>query len=197
MGTKTDICNLALQLMGARSRLVDVDTDNTEHAGELKTAYPNARDLILRAHNWNFAMTQGVWPALATAPAFGFAKRYQLAAAPFCLRFVRFDVDRHGRRVPKRIVGRELHTDEGAPVYVWYVARIEDEALFDPMFVEALAAKLAERLGYRITQRVTIAREMRDFARELARDARWADAIETDDESAADQGEFLDSRGGF
>lgn len=198
MSSKTEIANLALQLIGQAPDIVNVDTDNTTRAKEVRQAWDAARLAALRAHAWNFATVRTTLAAMSTAPEWGYAKKYALP--PEYVGSLRFSKDNHGaQKPPHRILtdraagGRELHTDEGSPVYIEFVSNVADEGLFDPMFVEYLAAKLAEKIGYRLTGRATIGQEMREYAKDLARDARWADAVDTGRDEA-DQGEFLDAR---
>lgn len=194
MSSKSEICNMALLLLGEQPNIVDVDTDATRNAGALKAAFDTARDALLREHNWNFALTQGTWAAVSPAPDFGYTNSYQFSADPFCLRFVRFDRDLHPGRPSWKVIGRTLRTDEGSPVYVEFIARVTDTAQFDPMFVSALAARLAWMTGYRITGKREAADEMRQITKDLARDARWADAIDTGREEPLDDGDFLAAR---
>jgi len=196
MSTKTAICNLALQAMGARPSLNDVDADATKVASELKAAYDNARDAVIRSHEWKFATALGTWAAMATAPAFGFGKKYALAADPHCLRVLRLHPDYHGGAPLWRVVGRELHTDEGAPLYVEFLFRVTDTALMDPMFVEALALKLAlataaNIIGEKANKQAELARRHA----EAIRDARWAGAIEGRRRDPP-AGDFLSARAG-
>ena len=50
MASKTDICNLALTLMGAAPSLTNVDQDASVHASKLRAVYAVTRDAALRAH---------------------------------------------------------------------------------------------------------------------------------------------------
>lgn len=198
MSSKTEIANLALQLLGQTPNIVALDTDNTRRANDIKNAYDAARKAALRAHAWNFATVRTTLAATATTPAWGYAYRYALPAD--YLGQLRFSVDHHGSRRPAHRVltdadesGLFVDTDEGAPLYVEYVQDIDNAALFDPMFVEYFAAKLAEKVAFQVTGKPNLMAEMRDYAKELARDARWADAVDTG-RDAADEGEFMNAR---
>jgi len=198
MTDKATIANLALQLLGQIPNIVDLDSDNTQRARDLRNAYEPARLAALRAHAWNFATVRDTLAATATTPAWGYAKRYALP--PDYVGQLRFSKDHHGsRKPPHRIVtdrnqsGTFIDTDEGSPIYVEWVSNVTNTALFDPMFVEYFAAKLAEKVAFQVTGKANLAPEMRDYAADLARDARWADAVDTGRDEP-DEGEFLAAR---
>lgn len=57
MATKTDICNLALSLIGGSPlQTANVDTDTTAQGKVCKKWFDTARDESLASHPWNFAM---------------------------------------------------------------------------------------------------------------------------------------------
>jgi len=53
--TETDICNRALQRIGAQ-RIADMDTDTTDPGTACASAYDHIRDEVLRSHPWNCAI---------------------------------------------------------------------------------------------------------------------------------------------
>jgi len=199
MTTKTAICNHALTLLGQLPSLNNVDTDTSVNASRLRSVFDTVRDACLRAHAWNFATVRTTLAASSSyTPAWGHDAQYQLP--PEYLGQLRFDPERHGSRKPDhRIVGdrtnggRWIQASEGDTIYVEFVQRVEDTALFDPMFAEYLAARLAETVGAAISGKATVAEEMRALARDMARDARWADAIDTGRDTP-DEGDFMSAR---
>lgn len=56
--TETDICNRALQRIGAQ-RIADMDTDTTDPGTACASAYDHIRDEVLRSHPWNCAVERG------------------------------------------------------------------------------------------------------------------------------------------
>jgi hypothetical protein len=198
MSSKTEIANLALQLLGQAPNISNVDTDGTQRAISIRNAYDATRKAALRAHAWNFATVRTTLASTGTTPAWGFAYRHQLPSD--YLGQLRFDRTNHGSRKPPHRVTTDtaesamfVDSDEGATLYVEYVKDIANGALFDPMFVEFFAAKLAEKVAYQVTGKPELARDMRDYAKDLARDARWADAVDTG-RDPPDEGEFLAAR---
>ncbi|WP_237763927.1 hypothetical protein [Terrimicrobium sacchariphilum] len=123
--------------------------DRTPEAALCNRFYDQTRDEVLQSHPWNFAIKRATLSLLADAPAFGWAYQYQLPSD--CLRILqlngyqvyqadgRFDIEG----------GRMMTNCDTAQVR--YIARVTDGTLFPPLFVEALALKLATRLAKPIT----------------------------------------------
>lgn len=59
--TKTEICQHALEHIGSKVTLTDVDSDTSAEAIRCKSVYDFARDSLLRSHVWKFAL---VWADL-------------------------------------------------------------------------------------------------------------------------------------
>ena len=76
MASVVDICNRALQKLGAES--ITSLTQNTENARACNSCFEFLRDAELRAHPWNFAIKRAQLAADLTPPEFGYDLRYQL-----------------------------------------------------------------------------------------------------------------------
>lgn len=157
MLSQVAICNRALQKIGAAA-IIDI-TDTAKSAQECNRAFEPIRDALLRSHRWAFAMTRTSLAALSTVPAFGFNLQYQLPADLLRLDyfgdlFVGLDPSnyRNQSNAEFQIEGRLLLTDAHAPLHIRYVKRITDSTQFDPLFDEALAAKIAEQICEAVTQ---------------------------------------------
>lgn len=141
--SETSICNRALQKVGA-SRIVSLGEDS-KNARECAAAYPEVRDAELRAHPWSFAVKRAALPA--TNEEFEDGSTAFTVPSDF-LRLLPGRLDRdlqiEGRRILSRV--------KEAPLRIRYVARITDATLFDPLFVEALAASVAMEINERMTQ---------------------------------------------
>lgn len=145
--SQTRVANHALQKLGAQ--LITSMDEDTREARTVKACYSILRDRELRAHTWNFSTKRAVLAPSATAPAFGFAYAFPLPAD--CLRIIppARDVD----WTIENINGAShILTNEGAVIYLRYVARITDEAVFDELFVDMLACKIAWHCCETITQ---------------------------------------------
>jgi hypothetical protein len=183
MASNVEIANRALTKIGA-NRIIAL-TDNTKEGRTVNSMFTLVRDAELRKRTWRFSIKRAELAALASAPTFGFAYQYRPPAD--CLKIV--DV---GELYPAAdmsdYVGSDtssyayengvILTDEAAPLNLRYVARIEDPTLFDALFVEAFACKLAMEMAEPITQSSTkrelATREYKDAIIEAMR----ANAIE-------------------
>ena len=145
--SQTRVANHALQKLGAQ--LITSMDEDTREARTVKACYSILRDRELRAHSWNFSIKRVALAPSATVPAFGFAKAFPLPAD--CLRILppARDVD----WTIENINGvSHILTNEGTVIYLRYVARITDEAVFDELFVDMLACKIAWHCCETITQ---------------------------------------------
>lgn len=178
------IANRALDMLGA-SAITSLD-DDTATAGVCKRNLPFARDYVLRSYPWNCAARRASLPALVTAPAFEFAYAYQLPSD--CLRvFTLLDDVLYGQKW--RVEGRELLTNVGAPLYLRYIARVEDVAQWDVMLADAIAARLAANIAFTVTQSAGMAQQMFALAQQTHAEARRMDAMEAsqDETTTADR----------
>lgn len=157
MASQVEICNRALTKLGA-ARITSLD-DANKSARAMAALWDTVRRAELRVRNWSFALRRALLPALSAAPAWGFARAFQLPAD--FLRLVQVNdvfvapglADyRSGDDSPYAIEGMSLSTDFGAPLKLRYIADVTDTAAFDALFVEALAAKLAYEAAYDINQ---------------------------------------------
>lgn len=152
MASPVDIANRALTMLGA-SRITSL-SDNRKEAREINAVYEQVRDEELRRYNWNFAIKRAALAALTDAPPFGFSLQYRVPA-DFMRAIQIGDVypavnlsdvvglDDSAYAIENDGAGRVIRTNMGAPLNLRYVARIEDSTVYDPLFVGALAAKLA------------------------------------------------------
>ena len=144
---ETTICNLALAHLG-QSQIMSLD-DESQAARFCKRFYAQTRDEVVQSHQWNFALKRTTLPQLATAPLSGWALQYELPVD--FLRLVQLNGYEWWQREKRwEIEGRALLTDETTAA-VRYLARVEDANFFTPLFVDALAMKLAARLAKPLT----------------------------------------------
>ena len=169
MPSEVDICNLALQRLGAKT--ISSLSDDSTAARECNRAYAHARDSELRAHPWSFARTRASLAADSTDPAFGYAKQYTLPSDYLRLLPTRDQQD-------FQIEGGKILTDDGAPLKVVYLKRVTDPNQFDQLFVDLLVARIARDLAEKITQskiKIEIAQSLYE---ELRKEARRVNAFE-------------------
>jgi hypothetical protein len=177
--SETTICNLALGKLGAR-RIIALDEESTE-ARACLLHYAETRDEIVRAHRWNFAIKRETLTQLETPPAFGWRFAYELPID--CLRVFELNGFDPGRRIrPWEVEGRALlANDETAEIR--YISRVTDANLFDSLFVEAFATKLAAKIARPLTGSGPLSGEMlTEYEKLTGGRARRTDAFEQSSE---------------
>lgn len=144
MASKTAIANRTLSKLG-QTRVSNIDLDNTKPAKVVRYMYDIILDALLTAFPWNFAIKRAQLAADATAPAWGYAKRYTLPVDFLSLLEIRGEPE-------YTLEGGFILTNQGSPLYIKYISRVTDSGLFDPLFVEAFASRMAYEGCEEITQ---------------------------------------------
>lgn len=136
----------------SEGRLADL-SENRPAAQHVREHFGLVRDACLRLHPWRFAMRRRVLMADPAAERGGFSLTFRLPAD--CLRVVEVDgldedswavATRGGSEDGESELVQVLETDHPAP-NVAYVARIGEPALWDPMFTEFFALRLAAAIA--------------------------------------------------
>lgn len=157
MASQVEILNRALIKLGA-GQITSI-TDNTKAARIMVGLWETVRKAELSRNYWNFALARTTLPALSDTPAWGFGHQYQLPVD--FLKLVQVNDTflapglsdyRNGDDSFYAIEGKALLTDLGAPLKIRYVQDVTDTGIFDPLFVEMLASKLAFEACYGIMQ---------------------------------------------
>jgi hypothetical protein len=176
MTSEVDICNRALDEIG--SDPIMSLTDDTREANLCNRLYPLARDELLRKSNWNFAIKRVSLPQDATAPASQYAYQFVLPADYIKLKgFYRQGDLLYGHEDYSPFFqkeGNRILTNDTA-VDLIYVARVADVNLFDNLFIEALALRMASSLAYSISNN----RQLMETLKSLA-DIKLREAIASD-----------------
>lgn len=76
MASAVSICSNAFLSLGAQP--IASFEEGTDQAKLAANLYPDARDYVLRAYPWNCATKRVILPPLADAPAFDYARAFQL-----------------------------------------------------------------------------------------------------------------------
>jgi hypothetical protein len=176
MATEVSICSNALRRLGDDP--ITSLTDDTERARLCNAFYQDSRDLVLRSHPWNFAITRASLAQLSDTPAYGYNYMYALPTDPYCLRVLEMEYADYIFKIENDATnGRVLVTDEST-AKILYIARITNPTLFDSMFVETLTSKLAADLAYPITGSVQLQGQMEKMYRDKLSEARSVDGME-------------------
>ena len=179
MSSEVDIGNRAIHRIGAYP--IVALTDDSPEAQCLRGLFEPTRDAMLRAHPWRFALTRRSLGALSEAPAFGFARQYQLPADYLAIVEIASRWVWQGQTHDEpdwSIEGRRILADLENPLPIRYVRRVTNADEFDPCFAEALGAKLAIEVCQRLTQHRGLKQDCeRGFVYEMG-EAKKANAIE-------------------
>lgn len=148
MATKIEICNRALQKLGARS--INSLTEDSKNARSINLAFESVKLAELEDHDWSFAIVREQLAEDATAPIFGFLHSYTLPSD-----FVRLlDPDEldNSNDLDWQIENGKILTDDSAPLEIRYIKNVTNVSEFTPLFAEVLSCRLAVELCEDITQ---------------------------------------------
>lgn len=137
-----EIANMALAHIGI-GPIVSL-TDNSTQAQLVDRFYNATRDEVMALRPWTFATRRANLASTTNNSLSEWQQAYALPAD--YLRLVQINEDEVENITHKyAIEGTTLYCDENSVALV-YVARITDATLYSPLFVEALALKLAMKL---------------------------------------------------
>ena len=191
MASTVDICNSALNLLGAST--ISALTEDTKNARLCNQRYVNIRNRVFRSHNWNCLIKRVQLAADSTGPVVEYTYGYTLPSD--CLRVMAISTgstDSIKSALDYKVEGRKIVTDE-TTVYLIYVAVDTDPTNYDAYLYEAIAHQLAADLCYSITNNSTLANNYMTRADERLREARFIDATENALDTV-EANEFTDAR---
>ena len=186
--SQTDICNSALQRVGA-ARIMDI-SDNSREARACAIAYDSNRRSELSKYRWKFAITRAVLAPDATGPVFEYKYAYSLPAD--CLRILLptdpyLDWSVEGRKIltntlqsPYLGAGASGSVAPGSPaLYLRYIADITDATMFDAAFYDMLGIALAIDLCETLTQSNQKKADLENEYKDALAAARRTNSFET------------------
>jgi len=168
------ISNLALQKLGA-SRIVSL-TENSRNAKSVNGCYESLRDREMRAYLWNFAKKRVILAPSSTQPAFMYEAAFPVPSD--FLRLIkpaRLGLDWHLEQHEGVL---SILTNDGDTLEVRYIAKVTNPALFDTLFVEMLACKIAWHVCEDITQSNTKKAAIHQEYMELKAEAQRTNSFE-------------------
>lgn len=150
MATETDICNLALSLLGDDATVASIDPpEGSAQASHCATFYPMARSTLTTLHEWSFCTRRSTLTRLVQAPLYGWTYAY---AMPSNLARVIEVVGPAGEPLENYEIESAddgtsvLYADvESAVMRATYF--VSDPARFPAAFVDALSWLLASMLA--------------------------------------------------
>lgn len=174
MASEVEICNRALQKLGAKR--ITALTEDSVNARACNAAYATLRDALLRAHPWVFAIDRAELAADSTAPDWGRANAFQLPSD--FIRLLRPYPEDNSLDLDWQIEGQKIYSDDSDPIYIRYIKRVTDPNLMDPLFREALSTKIAFEVCEEITQSNEKKSQLREDLKTAIAEARKANAFE-------------------
>jgi len=175
MGSKVDLANEALLLLGANT--ITSFSDNDSNAVLVNRFYEGERDALLRSHRWSCAITTANLAALVDTPIIDWKYKFTLPTDPYCLRVLDVRTVTGDIKLDFEIQGRELLTEEST-VDITYIKRLEDATQFDALLYQALVFRMAWKLSYPIARSTTVMQQMAQLYDAVVRDARAIDSQE-------------------
>ena len=191
MASTVDICNSALNLLGAST--ISALTDDSKNARLCNQRYEPVRNRVFRAHAWNCLHKRVQLAQNTTAPVVEYSYAYALPSD--CLRVLKIHTgtnDSINSEIDYKLEGRNIVTNEGT-VYLVYIALITDPNEYDTYLQESISHQLAADLAYAITNNATLANNYMTRADERLREARFIDATENA-LGTIESNEFTDAR---
>lgn len=178
--TKTDLCNMALSLLGQeRMQLTDVDTDSSKVAAQCLLHYETTLEELVRLHTWNCCTqrdelttsdyTEHGWSTQATLPT-------------DCIRPLALSITDTFYRTLEwttewEISGRLVLSNSGTN-FLKYTAVPEISAM-DSLFMQAFYTKLAIKLAIPLTGKRDIRNDlMVEFEQIIMPEARRTNGFE-------------------
>lgn len=194
MASQTDICNAALVLLG--DNIIVGIGDNTKNARTLKAVYDMVRKDLLRENIWKFSLDKiqipSITPAVMPVP---WSTAYVMPPGDQCLRLIDIANSRQALGVANYRSGLEklyswqgntIYTNFPSPMWIHFTQDVTDTTQYDPCFVWAYGARLADVCCETITQ----SSEKRAQAQQEYKKAIWRaksiNAIEQLPEGIAD-----------
>ena len=191
MASTVDICNSALNLLGAST--ISALTDDSKNARLCNQRYEPVRNRVFRGHAWNCLHKRVQLAQNSTAPVVEYSNAYALPSD--CLRVLKIHngtTDSIASALDYKLEGRNIVTDEGT-IYLIYIALVTDPNEYDVYLQESISHQLAADIAYAVTNNATLANNYMTRADERLREARFIDATENA-LGTIESNEFTDAR---
>lgn len=161
----TSICNMALSDVGSKT-ITNITDDTSPEAAKCRLYYEPERDALLRSYDWPFARGRETLSQDPTDPDFEYDNQFILPTDFLAMKSIyenRFS-DENLRSYT--IEGRRLLTNEST-MEIRYIKKITDVSLFDPLFVQLFAKRLALKLTSNAGAAPKIRESLKDDLKQL------------------------------
>ena len=145
--TKTDICNMALNRIGAKAvTAAQITADTDPRAQDCNRHYDQTRDALIRSHWWRFASDR-VALVVTTTPAFEWAYAFTLPTNFLRMKSIYEDNNTTNKTslLPYALEDKILLFSESA-CQIRYIKQVTTVTDFDPLFIETFILQLALKL---------------------------------------------------
>jgi hypothetical protein len=168
MAGKIEIINVALARIGANE--IESLTDGTQEQKLAVNLWDMARRACLRDHTWNFAVADVELSPVVGYTPFEFDYAYQIPSNS--LRILQVY-----QNPVFKLQGRQLLTDQ-AICKIKYVTDVTDTTVWDSMFADVMAQRLAADMGFALTKSQATADSMYAIYDRKLKQARHIDSTE-------------------
>lgn len=141
--SSVDVCNSALQLVGA-ARILSL-SDNSPEGRACSVSYDSNRRSELRKHRWNFAIRRVSLAPDATPPAFDYT--YQFTVPSDCLRILL----PNDATLDWIVEGRKILSNASNVLNLRYISDITDTTQWDAAFYDMLSISLGMDICEKLT----------------------------------------------
>lgn len=174
--TVEDVANMALGIL-VEAPINSLD-DNNKAARLLNLHYETTRQSELMKNPWSFAIFRVELDAAADAPT-GDVYGYGYEVPDDALRVLPLTDtgEADGARIPFKQEGGLILTNYSGPRLVRYIANLTDPADWDPLFVEALAARLAMKIAMPLVNKPSVLQGAQIVYNEAISEARRINSI--------------------
>lgn len=150
IGDQKDICNRALNMIGAQG-MSNMNTDNTAEARWCRANYEETRDALISEHGWRWAEQQAILTDPVTSP---WEDGYLYALPDNQLHIFRIYLDSSmNNQADWRRMGNAIWSRTGGTLYALIMVTDADiEQVMPKSFMRALEARLAREMVVPITR---------------------------------------------
>lgn len=160
MASEIEICNIALLRVGV-SRTINSFDEKSKEAGICRAFYYHVRDALLSDFPWRFAQKNKSL-ALLESSQIGWSYAYRYPAD--CLRIIKI-ISWLRNPTPAQSIQYQIGSDDKGRIIltdqevaeISYVSQITNPANLDPLFVDAMAWKLAYEIALPLSAEVNLA----------------------------------------
>lgn len=180
MASEVEIINQGLVLIGDQP--ITARDDDNDRARVADLFFDDIRDAVLRAHPWGFSKIRVALALAAGSPAYGSGEggwdyHFTLPTDPKCLRVLRV-AEAYPGQIPYSVEGRKLLCNESS-MSILYIAQITDTGVFDALFTDTLAARLAMAFAMALTKQKTLVELAANVYKIKIEEARTVDGLES------------------